>query len=187
MMVILFGMGVSGTLGTFAVLPLYLVSERGIDRNTANMLLSLSRLSGPVMAFAGGWAVDRFGVKNTLCCVFTLTGLFTILMGIVQGSWISIIIFIQPLAAVCFFPAGFVALSSITNKENRNIAVSLAVPLGFVIGGGLVPTVVGMMGDAGSFAYGLVLTGSFILLGGGISLFLKIPEHAVKDHVEKDT
>lgn len=62
----LFCFAVSSTVGIFAMLPLYLVHERGMGQSWANTLLALSRLSGPVMGLIGGWVSDRFGPKRTI-------------------------------------------------------------------------------------------------------------------------
>ena len=164
-MVLFFSLGICATLGIYTMLPLYLVTEHAIDRNLANTLISFSRLSGLIMVFAGGWAADRFGPKRTLKVVFIITGCMTVLLGIVPGSYIPIIVFLQPLVAVCFFPAGFAALSFMVPSKSRNIAVSLTVPLGFLIGGGLVPIFIGIIGDIRSFALGIVICGVLITAG----------------------
>ena len=164
-MVFLFSLGICSTLGIYTMLPLYLVAEHAIDRNLANTLIALSRLSGLIMAFAGGWASDRFGPKWTLKIVFLITGFMTVLLGIVPGSYIPIIVFLQPLVAVCFFPAGFAALSFIVPPKSRNIAVSLTVPLAFLVGGGMVPIFIGIIGDIRSFALGIVICGGLITAG----------------------
>jgi NNP family nitrate/nitrite transporter-like MFS transporter len=70
--------------------------------------------------------------------------------------------------AVCFFPAGFSALSLVGPPSIRNVAFSLAVPVGFLIGGGAVPAALGMMGEHGSFALGIMLYG--VLLFSGLIL-----------------
>ena len=175
-MVVLFSLAVGASMGIFAMLPLYLVSERGMDQNDANTLIALSRISGLGMAFISGWATDRLGPKQTLICVFLITGLATVMLGIAHGSWMIVTIFIQPALAVCFFPAGFAALSFIGPPEVRNLAVSLSIPVAFLFGAGVIPIGVGIMGDAGSFALGIVLVGVSILAGLICSLYLRFPE-----------
>lgn len=172
-MALLFSIGISATLGIYTMLPLYLVAEHAFDRNWANTLIALSRISGLFMAFFAGWASDRFGPTKTITTVFVITGLATILLGQLPSSWIVLIVFLQPVMAVCFFPPGFAALSAITPPAARNIAVSLTVPFAFVIGGGIVPIGIGALGDSGSFGMGMALTGVLILLGALLSLFLK--------------
>ena len=177
-MTILFSLGITGSLGVYAMLPLYLVAERGIDQYSANILVAISRISGLGMAFLAGWATDRFGAKRIMAAVFLLTGTMTVLLGLAKGYWIVIIVFLQPMLAVCFFPAGFAALSCIGPASSRNVAVSLAIPLAFLIGAGGIPTGIGIMGDLANFALGFGLVGGLILVGFILSLTLKLPrEH----------
>lgn len=164
-MVLLFGLGISSTLGVYTMMPLYLVTDHAIERSLANSVIAVSRISGLFMALAGGWAADRFGPRITMTAVFLLTGTTTIIMGIGTGPLVLAAVFVQPMAAVCFFPAGFAALARIGPPGARNIAVSLAIPLGFVIGGGAVPLLIGFMGDTVSFAMGFLIVGCCITAG----------------------
>jgi NNP family nitrate/nitrite transporter-like MFS transporter len=173
---VLFGLAISGSLGVYAMLPLYLVTERGIDRYWANTLVALSRISGIGMAFLAGWATDRFGPRRIMAVVFFLTGIMTVLLGAVKGYWIVLIVFLQPMLAVCFFPAGLAAISCIGPPSSRNVAVSLTIPFAFLLGAGAIPTGIGIMGDAGSFALGFTLVGGLILGGFVLSLILKLPD-----------
>lgn len=174
-MMVLFGMGISSTLGLYTMLPLYLVTEHSLDRSLANTLVAFSRISTIFIALLGGWASDRFGYRKTMIVVFLTTGIMTIGLGGASTAAVLVLVFVQPMTAVCFFPAGFVALSRIGPPETRNIAVSLTLPAAFLIGGGAVPTVIGFMGDAVSFGQGIMLVGGFILGGAGLAYFLQGP------------
>lgn len=172
-MMFLFSLGIAGSLGVYTMLPIYLVTERGIDRSWANTIIALSRVLGVGVAFLAGWVNDRFGPKQTLFGVFLLTGLATVFMGTLPGFWIIIMVFLQPTVAVCFFPSGFAALSAIGPPSARNVSVSLIVPIAFVLGAGAVPTWLGIMGDIGSFSLGFALVGGLILTGSILSLYVK--------------
>ena len=172
-MIVLFSLGISGFLGLYTMLPLYLVSEQGIDREWANILLSLSRVSGLIMVFIGGWATDRFGSRRVIQGVFFLSGTMTVLLGLVSGSWLIIIVFLQALLAVCFPPAALVALSSIGKQKARNVAVSFTIPFAFLIGAGAVPTGIGIMADAGNFALSISLLGTLMIMGSILPGYLK--------------
>ena len=175
-MIVFFSLGISGSLGIYTMLPLYLVSERGMTQSWANYLVALSRISGLGVAFLSGILTDKFGPKITLGGVLLVTGLLSFLLGIVPGSWVVLIVFLQPLIAVCFFPPGFAALSRIGPSHVRNISVSLTVPFGFLVGGGAIPTGIGFFGDTGSFNVGIALVG-IITMGGFILLrYLKFPD-----------
>jgi NNP family nitrate/nitrite transporter-like MFS transporter len=174
-MLVLFALGITASLGVYTMLPLYLVTDRGMERYWANTLVGFSRISGLGMAFLAGWAADRLGSRRVIAWVLLVTGLATVLLGTVPGYWLVIIVFLQPMLAVCFFPAGFAALSQIAEDRSRNVAVSLTIPFAFLLGGGVIPTVIGIMGDAGSFALGMSLVGGFIFMGFLLTFFLKLP------------
>jgi NNP family nitrate/nitrite transporter-like MFS transporter len=173
-MVFFFGLGISSTVGIYSMLPLYLVSDHGIVRTEANTIVALSRVSTLFIVFLGGWAADRFGASRTINVVFLITGTLTIMLGIAPSSWIKLIVILQPVFAVCFFPAGFAMLSSTVAPQSRNLAVSLAIPIAFMIGAGIVPTFIGLMGDAGFFKMAFPLVGALILSGGILSRFIKL-------------
>ncbi|KPJ77119.1 MAG: hypothetical protein AMJ54_08855, partial [Deltaproteobacteria bacterium SG8_13] len=101
-------------------------------------------------------------------------GITTISMGAAPGRWVLAAVFVQPLLAVCFFPAGFAALSRIGPSGSRNLAVSLTIPIAFLLGGGAVPSLIGLMGDVVSFAAGIMLVGAAITGGALLAVWLKL-------------
>ena len=172
-LVMLFRLGISSTLGIYTMLPLYLVTDHGMERNWANTLIALSRIAGIAMTLIGGWATDRIGPKQILRVVFLLTGLMTIFIGFASSSWVGVAVFLQPLVAVCFFPAGLAALSMVSSPKERSIMVSLTVPIAFLVGGGGAPTLIGFLGDVSFFGPGIALVGGLILTGTIFSGYLK--------------
>ena len=175
-MIVFFSLGISGSLGIYTMLPLYLVSERGMTQNWANYLVALSRISGLGVSFVSGMVTDRLGPKATLGGVLLLTGFLSLLLGVVPGAWVVLIVFLQPLIAVCFFPPGFAALSRIGPPTVRNISVSLTVPFGFLVGGGAIPVGIGFFGDTVGFDVGIALVG-VITMGGFVLLrYLTFPD-----------
>ncbi|HVO96046.1 MAG TPA: MFS transporter [Terriglobales bacterium] len=175
LMVILFSLGVSATVGVYAMLPLYLVVERGLAPSWANTVVAFSRVHGPFLGLLGGWASDTLGAKQTIVISLGFTGIITAMLGLPVGKGLITAVLFQPLLAVWFFPAAFAAIAAITPTHARNLAVAFSVPFGFLIGGGAIPTFIGAMGDAGSFANGLIVTGGLIGAGGIVALFLKFP------------
>jgi NNP family nitrate/nitrite transporter-like MFS transporter len=178
LMVILFAVGVSSTVGVYAMLPLYLVVERGLAPSWANTIVAVSRVHGPFLGLLGGWASDTLGAKQTIVISLGFTGVVTAILGYLPDNWLSVAVLFQPLLAVWFFPAAFAAIAAITPAHARNLAVAFSVPFGFLIGGGAIPTFIGAMGDAGSFATGLIITGALITGGGLLALLLRFPKFA---------
>ncbi len=175
----LFALGLSASMGIYSMLPLYLVAGCGMDGTVANTLVGLSRLPGLGIAFLAGMCTDRMGAGKTLFVVFLLMGTSTILLGAVPRSWVSYAVLFQPALAACFFPPALAALSSIGRPETRNVAASFTIPLAWLFGGGAVPLLIGLTADAGSFALGIVPIGILIL--GGALLSLALGRAGLKD------
>jgi MFS family permease len=175
-MMVLFGLGIGTSFGVYTMLPLYLVVERGFERDWANTLVAVSRISGIFIALVSGWFVDRLGVKKTLFLFLLIAGHLTFLMGWAKDTWLILIIFLQPMMAVCFFPAGFTAINKVAPAQTRNVAVSLTVPLGFLLGGGAVPAFIGLTGERFSFSLGIFLVGVVTLVSLPLIRFLRFEE-----------
>ena len=67
---------------------------------------------------------DRNG---TLRVTFVGVGVLTSLLGLTSGSWLSLIVFLQPVVAAAFFPPGFTLLSKMSSVGTRNLVTSLTV------------------------------------------------------------
>ncbi len=179
-MVVLFGLAISSTMGVYTMLPLYLIKEIGMSGGLANSLISLSRLAGMGTALISGWATDRFGAARTIMWGFLLTGITTILLGMAASkSMAAVMVCLQAVLATIYFPAGFTALSSLFTADIRNVAISFTIPFAFVFGSGVIPSMIGLTGDMGSFSIGFAITGTLILAGAILPLFLKLKPHPV--------
>ncbi|BEQ16704.1 MFS transporter [Desulfoferula mesophila] len=173
LMVVFFSLAIGASLGVYTMLPLYLVTERGFDQSWANLMISASRLPGLFMAFGAGWAHDRFGARSSLVTIFAITALATLGLGLLSDGPLIFAIFVQPAVAVCFFPVGFAALSIVAPPHLRGVAVSLATPLAFVLGGGALPAFLGWMGEHHSFGAGIAVFAGLVGLGAVLALLLR--------------
>ena len=175
-MVILFAFAMGSSMGIYTMLPLFLVNERGYEADLANTLVGLSRISGLFMAFVAGWFTGRLGEKRFIFAVMLTTGITTIMLGALSGTWLAVIIFVQPAIVGCYFTAGFAALARIVQPNYRNIAASFITATAFLIGGGLLPTAIGFMGETYSFGLGIVLIGCLTLVTSWLVVFLELIE-----------
>jgi NNP family nitrate/nitrite transporter-like MFS transporter len=159
LMILLFSLAICSTIGIYAMLPLLLVTGQGMDAVSANQLLSLSRLCAAAMPVAAGWLGDRFGNQRMMVAVLLLAGLMTIPLGLFSGFPLLAAVFLQPVIAVCFFPSGFALLSTTGGREKGAAAVSLCIPVAFLVGGGAMPTLIGTIGDHFDLGVGFVSAG----------------------------
>ena len=171
-MALMFGLGIGGAMGIYSMIPLYLVAERGMERSSANALVALSRIPTLGIAFLSGWITDRIGPKRTLKVTFVGVGVMTCLLGLTSGSWLSLIVFLQPVVATAFFPPGFTLLSKMSSVGTRSLVTSLTVAVGFLLGGGVIPGGLGVMGEVSSFQLGFVMAG--VLFASGALLIPRL-------------
>ena len=141
------------------MLPLLLVTVQGMDGDSANRLLSLSRLGAIIMPLPAGWLGDRYGNRPMMVAVLLLAGLLTIPLGLLSAAPLLAVVFLQPLIAVCFFPSGFAVLSTLGGRKLGPAAVSLCIPMAFLLGGGVMPTLIGGIGDRFDLGAGFVVAG----------------------------
>jgi NNP family nitrate/nitrite transporter-like MFS transporter len=78
--------------------------------------------------------------------------------------------------ASSFFPPGFAALSRIGGPKLKNIAVSLTMPVGFLIGGGVIPAMLGVVGQVRSFSWGFMILGGTLAGGALLVRYLKFAD-----------
>ena len=159
----IFMLGAGANVGVYAMLPLYLQAGRGLDQTTANTLLAVSRMAAIFSPFLVGWVTDRFGPGKVLTIIVFLNGIATAMLGAGSEVIFRSALFVQPMLSTAFFPPIWTLLSDIVDPRARNLGVSLIVPPALIVGGGVLPMVIGAFGDAGMFPVGFVLWGVITL------------------------
>ncbi|MEW6263265.1 MAG: MFS transporter [Thermodesulfobacteriota bacterium] len=167
--VLMVGMNV----GVYSMLPLYLQSVRGFSQTMTNSVLAASRVAAMFTPFLAGWANDRYGPAPVLAIIISTCGLATALIGLVPGHWVWVMIFLQSILSVAFFPPGFAILAGIVPPSQRNLIVALLMPVAMLLGSGAMPTLIGVFGDSGRFAHGFILFGLLTTFSTLLLWFLK--------------
>jgi len=163
-MILLIALGVGSTIGVYSMLPVYFI-DQGISRDLGNSMLSASRTLSIPVVLIGGWLTDRIGVRSSLLIILNTGGLLTALIGVLHGYWLFVPVFLQPLFVACFFPPAFKALALSVPAELRNQAIAYTVPFGFLLGAGMTPLVLGILGDAGLFQAAFIGLGCLMAMG----------------------
>ncbi len=169
----LFGLAMAVNYGLYVMLPLYLVAERGWAREAANVMISFSRFPALVGMLIAGWAVDRIGPKLIIWASLFLSGLASVSLSLAPSSWLAYVIPAQALLVVSFFPAGFALLSGETQLGSRNVGVAVITALSTLFGQGLVPLLLGILGDIGSFSLAIAAVGIAAMAGAFLILSMK--------------
>jgi NNP family nitrate/nitrite transporter-like MFS transporter len=157
---VLFALAVGAGFGVYMMLPLFLVAERGMQRESANVLLGLSRVFSLPMIFGAGWIADRVGQRRVLVAFQAVTGLLTMAIALAGGTVTTgIIVVAHAAASVCFFPPCYPLIAVLVPATQRNLAVSVVSLSGTLLGAGLTPALVGYIAEAWSFSAALLLLG----------------------------
>lgn len=178
-MVVIIGAGIGAAVGVYSMLPLFLIHEKGLNLSKANVLVGMSRIPCLFLTFLGGWLSDRLGMKITMAGSIIASGLA--LVGLVwsKGFLMNLFVFLQPALVSLFFAPAFAALSRCVPSTQRSIATSLAPPLAFVIGGGVIPYLLGYLGEHWSFSAGMGVIGIYSIGVAFLLMFLQF--HPVEE------
>ena len=162
-LILLFSLAIGINQGLFGMMPLYLINSRGLDPTHTNHLMAISRIAAFAMPLAAGIMADRIGTRKVIRVLILVSGALTMSLALVPASWLAVLVVVQAMSGVCFFPIGFAALSEMATPRTRNLAVSVTVPLGFFFGTGLIPAGLGWLGEMGRFDLGIGLLGGLAL------------------------
>ena len=144
----------------FAILPLFLVKERGVAFDTANTLIGISRCGGIFVTILFGFLADRFGIRRILTLSIFATGLSTIAMALVHSiPFLLVILVFQAIVSLAFFPLALAALSKLTSPAERSTVTGVVLSIGVVFGSGVSPFLLGVIADHLSFQVGILGVG----------------------------
>ncbi len=173
-MIFLFALGMGAQVGVYTMLPLYLHLERGMTTQQANTLLGLASVAPLVTVFISGWVTSRIGEKRSIILFLFLTGVAMVLVGELSGIGLKVSVVLMAAFAVGFFPPAFAALSRIVQPNYRSLAAGFGPPVSFMLGGGLLPTVLGYVGQTRSFSLGITVIGVIVAVGSAAALLLRL-------------
>jgi NNP family nitrate/nitrite transporter-like MFS transporter len=173
LMAIIWIFGTGANLGIYAIVPLYLTKELQLNIGYANTILGISRLGSLGVATACGFLVDRTDLRKVMFLIMIISSVFTVLMGLAPVKYIGIILFLQAFFVTGFFPVGIVAIAKTFRREMRGPATGIILAIAMVFGGGIMPYLLGVSGDLGSFRLGITALGVFVALASTLLFRLK--------------
>ena len=171
--IILWVFAAGANLGLYLIVPLYLTKELSLSVGYANSILGTSRLGGIGVAVLCGFLVDRFSLRKLIFAMLFLSGLFTVLTGVVPVRFVGFSLFFQAIFVTGFFPLGLVAITKMFSSEMRSMATGITLAFMIIFGGGLVPYLLGFSGDLLSFRFGISLLGILVSLSSLLIFSLK--------------
>jgi predicted MFS family arabinose efflux permease len=150
--------------GLFAILPMYLVVTRGLDPDTVNKLVSVSRISGILLLPVAGTLADIFGARRVILTVFTVSGVATVFVGLTGGLALAVSVIAQPALMTAFYPAALVIITNLGPPESQNVTYSVIISIAVFAGNGIMPLFFGWLGDLGVQSAGFSVLAGILLI-----------------------
>ena len=159
-----FALSVGASDGVYAMLPLFLVNEIGIDRQLTNMIMGFSRIPGIVILLFSGLIIDRIGPILVMAILLTTTGISTLMLGVLHGALLTpVLVFLQAISSACFLPAALTAVSFCFPHHLRSLVISFVVTVSIFCGVGMTPLGIGYLAELSSFSFSFAILGILIL------------------------
>ena len=150
------------TGGIYNITLLFLVKEKGMQLEMANTIFGFSRVGGLFVTILIGFVLDRYTAKKILLITLLTTGLSTIGLAVAQTFWLLVTMLVmQGSAGVAFFPVAIMAISKLTNLNERSIFIGTIMGIAMIVGLGFTPVVLGAVADAWNFQIGILVLGVF--------------------------
>ncbi len=157
--------------GLSSIIPLFLVSERGMDLGFANRIFGISRVGSLFITLLIGFALDRYKVKNIMGFILLSTGISTVALALAQSFWVlSAMLLIQATVCFAFFPVTLTAIAKLTEPHERSSFTGATLGISTILGVGLSPVILGAIADAWNFQVGIFMIGLLVCLS---CLFLR--------------
>jgi NNP family nitrate/nitrite transporter-like MFS transporter len=171
---VLWIMAGTATAGVYTIIPLFLVTEKGMQVEAANTIFGVSRIGGVFATILVGFLVDRFAIKKLLFIILFITGLSTVGMALAQVLWLLVgMLVIQATVSMVFFPAAVTAISSITPPEERTTFIGVTLGISSLFCFGVFPVGLGAVADRWNFQIGILAAGVLITLSCALIRRLK--------------
>lgn len=172
-MTILWGLSAGATLGIYFIVPLYLTKELSFSIEYANTILGISRIGGIAVSISAGFFIDKINLRKGMFIMMLTTGILTVLIGSAPVRFIGILLFLQTICITGFFPAAFVSVARMFNREARGMATGIILTLSIMLGVGLIPYLLGLSGDYLGFRFGILILGILVTLSSWLAFSLK--------------
>ena len=156
--------------GLFSIMPLYLVSERGIPLEQALYILGFARIGGlstPVV----GILSDKLGYRRFLSLSVSLTGISTLAIPLANKDILTFVLFVQAAVTSFFFPMAFVEITRSVDKDIQSSTIGFVLFMGTLFGLGVLPKVLVEVADKWNFSTGIISTGIIVTLLSVLTLF----------------
>jgi NNP family nitrate/nitrite transporter-like MFS transporter len=160
LMVVFWAFAAMSTAGLYSITPLFLVNERGLDLDVANTIFGISRVGGLLVVILMGFVLDRCSIKKIMLMTLFWAGLSTVGIAVVRNFWLlATLLFVQSTLGNALFPIGLLAISKLTDANERSLFTGMTISVSAIMGLGVAPLALGAVADLWNFQAGILVLG----------------------------
>lgn len=164
-------------IGIYNMAPDYFSCHNLLESSEVNRLMEIARILSIGTAILAGVLADRFGLRRAIAFAFISCGMATLLMGTLSPSLSLAFFCLQSPLAACLKPLVHFAMATIVSPEKNSSLVSMMAPFAFLTGSGLLPQLLGFLGDSHFYAQGFIGFGMMTILIGVWFYSSKVYKH----------
>ena len=153
-----------GEFSIFSTLQIFLVNAADFTPDTANLMISGSRLLTPVVVIAAGWAADRFSPGRIVRLCFILHAIALLLMSQDNLPLVVAGVVLQAASMAFVFPPLFKLFAACFPANVQPVLLSLCMPVAGLISAGGIPFLIGYCGEFYTFSTAFILIAFLSLL-----------------------
>lgn len=154
-----FGLACAGEFASYSVAPLYLVDDLGCGEQSANFLLSSSRLIMPLCVLFGGYLADKYPCRRIVSGYLVLHGAALLIMAVPTLPTVIFGFAVQSALTAMIFPALLRLFADMFPADLYSLTLGISMPVATFLANGLIPRLLGWAGDNFSFSAGFAVFG----------------------------
>lgn len=174
--VLLLTVSMIGEFSIYSILQIFLVSSAGFGPDAANLALSASRLTMPLVVLAAGWAADRFNARRIVGGCFLLQTVALCLMALDASSFRMPVlagVLLQAASMAFVFPPLFKVFAQCFLPGEQPVLLSLSMPVAGLVSSGVVPFFIGYCGQFHTFGVAFIVIAALSALSAAALVFLR--------------
>ena len=159
-------LAVGFNVGIYKIAPSYFLKSQAVSETYFFSLMSLSRILGIFASILCGFLIDFLGIRFSLITGLLLTGSCTLFLGVFDSKGALFMFCLQGPCAIALTTMVYIAISKISAPERKASLISLFASSSFLIGAGIIPQIMGILGDWNLCSFGWIAFGTIGIFMG---------------------
>ncbi|MBM3183926.1 MAG: MFS transporter [Chlamydiae bacterium] len=153
-------LAVGFNIGIYHIAPAYFLKSQAVSADAFFSLMSLSRILGIFASILCGFLIDFLGLRFSLIIGLLLTGSCTLFLGMFNPEDVLLVFCLQGPCAIALTTMVYIAISKAAAPERKASLISLFASSSFLVGAGIIPQIMGILGNWNLHSFGWIAFGT---------------------------